>query len=131
MRVIRINKISAPSEYTDFPENIFSKPNNVFKHESDTVTINSIDYRISSAVLLSGRARAVDEIEKESYEISDIDDSEATKYYGYITKSGKWYILKEDTTTKKFRYTSGSDNYLTNWTKRDTLEYRLYSEVSL
>lgn len=57
------------------------------------------------------------------YRIADVDDTAGTKYYGYTGKGGVWYIIKEDTTEKSYRYCSGLTDYATNWTGRSALTY--------
>ncbi len=56
----------------------------------------------------------------QGYFVADVDDAATTKYYGFINKDGKWYILKEDTAAspKTYRYDSGSSGYPTAWTGR-------------
>lgn len=61
------------------------------------------------------------------YQVSDIDDAGATKYYGFLDKDGNWYIMQKTTTA--VRYFSGSGNYSTNWTGRAGLSYDYFSEI--
>jgi hypothetical protein len=57
------------------------------------------------------------------FKIADIDDATAVHYYGNIDPNGAWYIMKEDSTAKTYRYASGSRDYPTNWTNRAILTY--------
>jgi hypothetical protein len=62
----------------------------------------------------------------EKYQVSDIDESGDTKYYGFVDKSESWYIMEWDTSTNTFRYIKGSGNYATNWSDRSSLTYDYY-----
>jgi len=65
-----------------------------------------------------------------SFRISDIDTSGGTtRYYGYVDKSGRWLIIKEDTTEISYRYASGTEDYPTNWGNRTGLTYKYYYDV--
>ena len=61
--------------------------------------------------------------------ISDKDESGTVKYYGYLSKGGKWLILKWDTNADTFRYATGESDYETNWADRTMLNYKYYNEV--
>ncbi len=61
------------------------------------------------------------------YNISDIDDAAATKYYGYVDNKGRWYILQLTSTAA--RYTKGESDYTTNWTGRTGLTYGYFYSV--
>ncbi len=63
----------------------------------------------------------------EDYKISDIDESTATAYYGFLDKDGSWYIMEVTATT--VRYFAGTTGYATNWTGREDLEYGYYDAV--
>ena len=63
------------------------------------------------------------------YRVAGVDDGGAIKYYGYLSISGAWYILEEDTTNKTFKYAKGTSDFGTNWTGRAGLTYRFYNEV--
>ena len=58
-----------------------------------------------------------------NYMISDVDDASNPKYYGFADREGGWYILKEDTTDKTYRYCKGTSDYTTNWTNRASSTY--------
>lgn len=61
------------------------------------------------------------------YKISDLDSEGATAYFGYVDGRGGWYILK--LTNTEARYTKGRDEYTTNWTNREHLNYGRFDEV--
>lgn len=61
------------------------------------------------------------------YKISDIDESGATAYYGYIDKNGNWYIVS--VTATAVRYIKGTENYTTSWTGRALLEYGYFNAI--
>lgn len=59
------------------------------------------------------------------YKITDIDDVNPVKYYGFTDVLGGWYILKEDlsVTPNTYRYAVGSSDYPNSWTNRATQSY--------
>jgi hypothetical protein len=61
------------------------------------------------------------------YRVSDIDDDATPNYYGFVDASGAWYIMKEDTTAKTYRYLGGRSDYTTNWTNRASLTYTYFN----
>lgn len=63
------------------------------------------------------------------YEISDGDESGATKYYGYLSPDGAWIIQKWDTSANTYRYVGGASGYSTNWTNRLTLIYDYFNTL--
>lgn len=63
----------------------------------------------------------------DGYKITDIDDS-TPSYYGFVNKSGAWFIQKEGT-SGDYRYTKGSSDYTTNWTGRAALSYDYFDNV--
>jgi len=64
------------------------------------------------------------------YNIADKDDSSNPKYYGFTDYEGNWYILRENTTTKTYRYVNGDSDYETNWTNRASLSYDYYHNLT-
>lgn len=73
----------------------------------------------------------IDPAEKQStdgYEISEVDDSTTPSYYGFVHKTGAWYITKEDS-TGGYRYAKGASAFSTNWTDRTTLSYDYFDSV--
>lgn len=72
------------------------------------------------------RKEGQDDLTRE-YNISDKDESSTPKYYGFVGRSGNWYILKESGT--EYRYVRGSQSYVTNWDNRASLDYARYNEV--
>jgi hypothetical protein len=69
----------------------------------------------------------------DQYKVSDMDDASNPRYYGFVDKDGKWYILKEDTSAKSYRYTRGSGDYETAttgaWATRASLTYDYFHNV--
>ena len=57
-----------------------------------------------------------------------MDDGSNPKYYGFISHTGEWYILKEDSVAKTYRYIRGQSGYTGNWTGRAALTYSRYNE---
>lgn len=57
----------------------------------------------------------------ETYKAADLDEAGATKYYGFLSRSGAWYIMRSNDVA--YRYTRGSSDYVTNWTNRESLTY--------
>ena len=74
------------------------------------------------------RKEGQDDLTRE-YNVSDKDSENLIRYYGFVGRSGQWYILKENTTTQEYRYVKGSSGYEENWTGRADLEYGYYHEV--
>ena len=74
---------------------------------------------------------AIDPAEKQStdgYEISEVDDSGTISYYGFVHKTGAWYITKEDA-TGGYRYTKGATGFSTGWTGRAGLTYDYFDAI--
>ena len=61
------------------------------------------------------------------YKVSDVDDDASPNYFGFMDAAGAWYILKEDTTAKTYRYIAGKTDYTTNWTNRASLTYTYFN----
>ncbi|MFZ2199559.1 MAG: hypothetical protein WAV40_02100 [Microgenomates group bacterium] len=73
----------------------------------------------------------IDPAEKQStdgYEISQVDDSSTPSYYGFVHKTGAWYITKEDA-TGAYRYAKGSADFATGWTTRVGLAYDYFDNT--
>lgn len=64
----------------------------------------------------------------DGYNITEIDDSGADTYYGYINKDGAWYIQKE-AASGAYRYTKGASDFTTSWTGRTGLTYDYFNVV--
>ena len=62
------------------------------------------------------------------YKISDINDG-VISYYGFTTKTGAWYIMREDTNDGTFRYTSGKSNYPISWESHEKLQYSYFNSA--
>ena len=73
----------------------------------------------------------IDPAEKQStdgYEISQVDDSTTPAYYGFVHKTGAWYITKEDA-TGAYRYAKGSVDFATSWASRAGLTYDYFDAI--
>jgi hypothetical protein len=73
----------------------------------------------------------IDPAEKQptdGYEISQIDDSSTPAYYGFVHKTGAWYITREDS-SGNYRYSKGLSSFSTNWTGRVGLTYDYFDAV--
>ncbi len=54
------------------------------------------------------------------------------KHHGYLSDSGKWYIMFVDgRANQKFRYATGTKDYEKNWAARYNLDYKRLDEVKL
>lgn len=74
---------------------------------------------------------AIDPAEKQptdGYEISEIDDAASPAYYGFVHKTGAWYISREDA-NGSYRYAKGPSDFPTAWTNRATLTYDYFDNV--
>ena len=65
----------------------------------------------------------------DSYKISDIDESGATKYYGYLDRYSNWYILAMTDTTARYCRGSNSIGYIVNWNNKTNLSYTYFNEA--
>lgn len=65
----------------------------------------------------------------DNYKVSDVDDIDTTKYYGFLKKDGGWYIMREDTVAKTFRYVKGDAAYTTAWTARASQTYNYFNII--
>lgn len=69
------------------------------------------------------------------YYPADEAASDSYKYYGFTRHDGYWYIMREDTVNKRYRYAvgapqqSGGGLYADAWTNRANLTYRYFHEV--
>jgi len=61
------------------------------------------------------------------YAPSDIDESGATSYYGFLDKRGWWYIMV--VTSTSIRYTRGEKDYIANWAIHTDLSYQYYDQA--
>lgn len=58
---------------------------------------------------------------------SDLDNTTATKYFGFVTSDGRWYIMKKD--GGEIRYCFGRSGYVANWSNRLSLTYRYFDRL--
>lgn len=65
----------------------------------------------------------------ERFFISDVDESGDSKYFGYLSPEGCWYVMRQDTAGTTFRYASGVSGYSAAWSGRAGLTYSLFSGV--
>lgn len=63
----------------------------------------------------------------DDYNISDIDDTTDTHYFGWLNSVGAWRIMRM--VDGVARYASGSTDYETNWTNRASLTYGYYNAL--
>jgi len=74
----------------------------------------------------------IDPAEKQptdGYTITEVDDSSPTaSYYGFVHKTGAWYITKEDA-AGSYRYAKGASLFSTGWTGRTGLSYDYFDNV--
>lgn len=52
-----------------------------------------------------------------------------TKYYGFVSTAGDWYIMQEVVSTGVYRFCYGNTAYADAWTNRATQTYDLLSVV--
>ena len=64
----------------------------------------------------------------DGYTITEVDDSDTTSYYGFVHKTGAWYITKEDA-AGSYRYAKGASSFSTSWTGRTLLSYDYFDNV--
>ncbi len=125
--MIRAYKYDNNSEFKDFENFLFSNPDNlheiIFDFPNDKVTIDTVDYKISTLINNDGSFVFPEQIDNTvGYRIANTDKATAIKYYGRINSEGKWYIMRE-TTSNTYTYTRGGSDFETNWTDRVDLIY--------
>lgn len=64
----------------------------------------------------------------DGYEITEIDDTSSPAYYGFVKKTGAWYIMQEDS-TGAYRYTKGDSGFSTAWTGKAGLNYGYFNSI--
>lgn len=67
----------------------------------------------------------------DGYNITEIDDSGADTYYGFVNKDGAWYIQKE-LSTGAYRYVKGTSDFTnatTGWPNRASLTYGYFNDI--
>lgn len=64
----------------------------------------------------------------DGYEVSEIDDTTTTTYYGFTNKESAWYITQESS-SGSYRYIKGASDFATNWANRATLTYDTFDNV--
>jgi len=64
----------------------------------------------------------------DGYTITEVDDSGTDSYYGFVDKTGAWYITKEFA-TGAYRYAKGATGFTTNWGNRTSLTYDYFDNV--
>lgn len=64
----------------------------------------------------------------DGYKIAELDDG-SPAYYGFVNKTGYWFIIKEDP-AGTFRYENGGTDtdFATNWTGRAGLTYGYFGD---
>lgn len=73
----------------------------------------------------------IDPAEKQptdGYKITEIDDASLPAYYGFVNKTGAWFIQREGS-SGDYRYVRGSSGFSTNWTNRASLSYDYFDNV--
>lgn len=64
----------------------------------------------------------------DGYKISEIDDASSPSYYGFVDKTGAWFIMKEDS-SGAYRYVKGDSGFSTNWPLRGGLSYGYFDAI--
>lgn len=64
----------------------------------------------------------------DGYEITEIDDSATPAYYGFVKKTGAWYIMQEDS-TGAYRYAKGDSGFSTAWLGKGLLTYGYFNDI--
>ncbi len=91
-------------------------------YNSDTATLDRVQINSEGQLLSEG----------EGYFVSDTDEAATSpQYFGYLTRSGLWYIMKKITAGNiaTYRYIKGDSGYSANWTGRAGLTYDYYNTV--
>lgn len=96
----------------------------MFSKKAEAAFFGSMPGSSSTVTLKDSTGTAIDPAIKsptDGYRITQVDDSDPA-YYGYVNKTGNWFIMKEDN-TGGYRYTKGHNSFSTNWTNRADLSY--------
>jgi hypothetical protein len=64
----------------------------------------------------------------DGYEITNIDDSGTPAYYGFVKKTGAWYIMEEGA-SGSYRYAKGDSGFSAAWTGKALLSYGYFNSV--
>jgi len=65
----------------------------------------------------------------DGYAITNIDNATYPYYYGFINKTGGWYIMSEDA-SGEYLYAKGTTDFTTNWNNRKTtLSYGYFNAI--
>lgn len=75
----------------------------------------------------------------DKYSPAYFDNATSPKYYGFVGKGGKWYIMRETITAlvSKYEFTTGTlaqqtiPDFETAWTGRAALTYKLRPLVKI
>lgn len=70
----------------------------------------------------------------DGYKITQLDDTSSATYayYGFINKSGAWYIQRETLSggsAGQYLYSKGASSFSTNWTNRASLTYDYFDVI--
>lgn len=65
------------------------------------------------------------------YKPADVEEVGSIEYYGYVSKNGKWFIMRvvNSKTGKKYRYATNNKQY--NFKNKDNLDYKYLNELEL
>jgi hypothetical protein len=58
-----------------------------------------------------------------TYKITDTETGATNNYYGFVTLTGAWILMQENTLNGTYRYINGASGYVTAWTNRATQSY--------
>lgn len=64
----------------------------------------------------------------DGYKVSEVDDAGSPAYYGFVDKTGAWFIMKEES-TGAYRYTKGNSSFSSSWTSRASLTYGYFDSI--
>lgn len=70
----------------------------------------------------------------DGYRITEVDDAGSPAYYGFVDKTGAWFIMKEDSNaTPNYSYVRGGggigDTFAAKWAIRASLSYGYFDAV--
>lgn len=64
----------------------------------------------------------------QGYYISQVDDSSATSYYGFVNNLGQWFIMRQDV-NNAYRYVRGDKDFSSHWANRAKQNYDFFDNV--
>jgi hypothetical protein len=69
------------------------------------------------------------QVQDEGWVCSDTSETADPYYYGFVDKTGAWYIMRRAISLGQFRFAAGSSGYTVAWSLRADQTYDYYYNV--